>query len=142
LSGRKQHSMRNPNCSAGGGARRVWFVRALLLIAVVLAALAAGCATHAADGVKYTNDSLALLDSRVGSGTCDAIEITGHVQNRGRTAVAHVTVDIAILDVHGAQVGSALAAVDDLRPDAVWAFKASSTVGDAAGARITRISDR
>ena len=137
----RERSTGNPGCSAGRSARRVWLVRGLLVV-VVLAVFTAACTPRPTDGVKLTNGSLALLDSKVGSGTCDSLEVTGHVQNRGRTAVPHVTVDIAVLDEHGAQVGSALAAVDDLKPDAVWTFKATSPVRNATDARVTRISDR
>jgi hypothetical protein len=132
----------SPGRLASGRAWRGWLVRLLLIAAVALAGLSAGCVSRSADGVTPTSGSLTLLDSQVGSGTCDALEITGHVQNRGRAAVSHVTVDIAILDAHGAKIGNAVAATDDMRPDAVWAFKASSTVRGATDARVLTISDR
>lgn len=76
---------------------------------------------------EYDANGLVLLRKTV-QGTAGEFggEITGTVVNRRSKKLGYVQIKFILYDASGAQVGTALANINDLEPGARWNFKATS----------------
>lgn len=74
---------------------------------------------------------------------CDdsgVLSVTGTVANRGEGSLRHAQVEVNFYDDDGAQVGGAMALINNLAPAATWRFKALAPGAAATRFKIVRVS--
>jgi hypothetical protein len=120
--------------------------RLLVVVGAALVVLSAAgwyfAQRHSTDTVVSSNPDLALLSTGYKGGACGGSVLTGVIGNRGRSVIPHVAVRIALLDAGGTEVGTALAATDELEPGAAWAFSAPLGASRISARRVFTITDR
>jgi hypothetical protein len=138
--------LREPDSLVNAGRHPRHAVYVLIIVAGLAAAAIGWYLTqqHSTDTVTSSNPDLVLLstDHSHSSGACGPSAITGVIGNRGRSAVGHLRVDIALLDADGAEIGTAYASADRLEPGAVWSFSAPPIGSGVAAKRVFAIADR
>jgi hypothetical protein len=90
---------------------------------------------------EYEADGLVLLRKSLGA-TTDGFggNVTGTVINRRSNTLRYAEIRFNLYDESGAQIGSALANINDLEPGARWNFKASSLGRQFSSYKVSRLS--
>ena len=88
--------------------------------------------TQQTSGTNVANEEFTLEEGHSGSSDEYGMSytITGSIKNNTDKQYSYVQVTFNLYDADGAQIGSALANINNLEPNGLWKFKAIGSLGD------------
>lgn len=124
--------------------KKVWFWILIALVGIVIAGIASGDSSvqTSSDGeIKTTqNQEKFTLVECDGSYDGFAYYITGTIKNNTNKEYTYVQVTFNLYDADGAQIGTALANINNLEANGTWKFKAIGTTEEPASYKLADIT--
>lgn len=124
--------------------KKVWFWILIALVVIVVAGMASGDSsvqTSSNGEVKTTQnqEKFTLLES---NGDYDgfAFYVTGTIKNNTDKQYTYVQVTFNLYDADGAQIGTALANINNLESNGTWKFKAIGPTEKPASYKLADIT--
>lgn len=123
--------------------KKWWFWVLIIIIIAAIATSQGGNTTTTGTGssteMKQTQEKFSLIDSE-GSHDGFAYYITGSIKNNTDKQYSYVQVTFNLYDADGAQIGTALANINNLEPNGTWKFKALGGTQEAASYKLAEIT--
>ncbi len=119
--------------------KRWWF---WVIIAVVVIGIAgAGSQNNPStpSSTSETQEKFSLIDSE-GSHDGFAYYVTGSIKNNTDKEYSYVQVTFNLYDAEGAQIGTAMANINNLEANGTWKFKAIGGTEEAASYKLAEIT--
>ena len=124
--------------------KRVWFWILVVLVVIVAVGMSGESDTSSTSAnaeVKTTQnqEKFTLIDSE-GSYDGFAYYVTGTIKNNTDKQYSYVQVTFNLYDADGAQIGTALANINNLEANGTWKFKALGTTEDVSSYKLAEIT--
>lgn len=121
--------------------KKIWFWILIVLAIIIIAGIAGGDTTPTSTNgeVQQTQEKFTLVDS---SGSYDgfAYYVTGTIKNNTNRKYSYAQVTFNLYDSDGAQIGTALANINNLEENGIWKFKAIGGTEKAASYKLAEIT--
>lgn len=95
--------------------------------------------TQSSTEINKTQEKFTLVESE-GSYDGFAYYVTGTIKNNTNKEYAYVQVTFNLYDSDGAQIGTAMANINNLEPNATWKFKALGVTEEVASYKLAEIT--
>ena len=95
--------------------------------------------TSSTSEIQQTQEKFSLIDSE-GSHDGFAYYVTGSIKNNTDKEYSYVQVTFNLYDAEGAQIGTAMANINNLEANGIWKFKAFGGTEKAASYKLNEIT--
>jgi len=97
---------------------------AFTTVILLLIGLSIACGGGSSESDFEKKSDLELLDWKITTGEYGNTTITGRVKNNTSRELSYAQIQFNLYDASGAQVGTAMANVNNLEPNGIWKFEA------------------
>lgn len=121
--------------------KKVWFWILIILAIIIIAGVAGGDSTTTSGNAEktLTQEKFTLVSSE-GSYDGFAYYVTGTIKNNTQKEYSYVQVTFNLYDAEGAQIGTALANINNLEANGTWKFKAIGGTEKAVSYKLAEIT--
>lgn len=122
-----------------------WWFWAIIIVIIIAIAVSQGennttqTGTNLTTETKQTQEKFTLVDSE-GSYDGFAYYVTGTVKNNTKKQYSYVQVIFNLYDTDGAQIGTAMANINNLESNGTWKFKALGVTEQVASYKLAEIT--
>ena len=119
--------------------KKWWFW--VIIVVVVIGIAGAGTQNNPSipSSTSGTQEKFSLIDSE-GSHDGFAYYVTGSIKNNTDKEYSYVQVTFNLYDAEGAQIGTAMANINNLEANGTWKFKAIGGTEEAASYKLAEIT--
>jgi len=124
--------------------KKWWFWLLIIIVAIAIEGSQGGdnttqMGTNSTVETKQTQEKFTLIDSE-GSHDGFAYYVTGSIKNNTNKQYSYVQVTFNLYDANGAQLGTAMANINNLEANGTWKFKALGVTEEVASYKLSEIT--